>query len=69
MEDLKPCPFCGGENLKHADFGVFCMNTKCEAGIDFGHFFGSNEEESKCCKKAVAKAWNTRAEDKSNGNL
>jgi len=59
---LKPCPFCGGSELLHADSGVWCKNFECEASVDFGHFVGGNEEESRICKETVAKAWNRRAE-------
>ena len=63
MSDLKPCPFCGGTNLKHLDCGVFCMNTKCEGGVDFGHFLGGDDNESARCKRVVAEAWNQRVDD------
>lgn len=62
-DELKPCPFCGGIDLTHSDAGVWCNNTKCEGGIDFGHFIGFDEASSAECKAAVAKAWNTRSEN------
>ena len=59
--ELKPCPFCGGTDLLHADYGVYCKNFNCEGNVDFGHFCGGDEKESIECKKAVAAAWNKRA--------
>ncbi len=60
MEELKPCPFCGGTELIHAVNGVYCKNFECEGNVDFGHFCGRNEEENQTCKDTVAKAWNNR---------
>ncbi len=58
MEELKPCPFCGGENLKiedgYADCGCWVECCTCGANNPFRH--GTHSE-------AFA-AWNTRAKDK-----
>jgi len=54
---LKPCPFCGGNNLKIWDNSVECVNPDCGAsGPDLGHCVGA-----KCRIEAIA-AWNTRAD-------
>lgn len=61
MSDLKPCPFCGGKAVQKSDAMIWCENTtSCGGQIDFGHFFGGNDEESKQCREAVAEAWNRR---------
>lgn len=55
MNDLKPCPFCGGTDIDGTwDNGVFCENINCEGQIDFGHWTGEG------AKEAVHEAWNTR---------
>ena len=60
MNDLKPCPFCGGTDIGISDNCVWCKNFNCEGNIDFGHFLGANDKESKLCREAVAEAWNKR---------
>ncbi len=56
--ELKPCPFCGCDNLKIWDNSVECVNPNCGAsGPDLGHCVGA-----KCRTEAIS-AWNTRAID------
>ncbi len=62
-KDLKPCPFCGGTNLKVWDNCVCCMDWPCGGNIDFGHFIGYDKKSSKECQDAVSKAWNTRVKE------
>jgi len=52
--ELLPCPFCGGIDLKVFDNAVCCMNNKCEAGNDLGHCVGPE------CRALAIKYWNTR---------
>lgn len=57
-EELKPCPFCGGEvGVDYSDFNRFyeicCSNLDCIAIVSIDH-----KEKSKAIK-----AWNTRVSD------
>ena len=57
-DELKPCPFCGGEGciqrhefVGYTDtFGVVCLDCGCETRQFFTH------------KKAAVRAWNGRAD-------
>lgn len=60
MEELKPCPFCGGRAVVHVDGGVtvICTDCRCrtvilEDGIAQGRPTGSAVEH-------VIKKWNLR---------
>ena len=55
MAELKPCPFCGGQNInirkgKYA-WNIECYNADCGAYI------------TKVLKQTAIEAWNRRAED------
>ena len=62
--ELKPCPFCGGEAITGSQelgdchigiyFGVGCETTDCFAEFDIGECWYDTEQE------AII-AWNTRA--------
>ena len=60
MEELKPCPFCGGEAVikpwvDDIDcFCVGCLNEECHGEIQTDGEFGYHN------KKNAAEAWNTR---------
>ena len=59
MEELKPCPFCGGEAIlledwKDGNFIVGCANNDCIARPSGIPSFDNAEQ--------AVKAWNTRAE-------
>ena len=51
-EELKPCPFCGGDN-KHMDDCYIPMLIEC---VEREQFFDADYENK------LEKAWNTRAE-------
>jgi len=52
-EKLKPCPFCGSDNVRAWDNSVTCR--ECDAsGPDLGHCVGDK------CREASIVAWNTR---------
>lgn len=59
MEELKPCPFCGGEAIlledwKDGNFIVGCANNDCIVRLSGIPSFDNAEQ--------AVKAWNTRAE-------
>ena len=67
-EKLKPCPFCGSENLvfrfqrfngdrhEEAVCQIICRNCSVHAGYLF------HSDEDAMIKKITINAWNTRAE-------
>lgn len=57
MTELKPCPFCGGTNLKiKGGIGKYVSCLDCDNGA---HFPG---EGSTANENDAIEAWNTRAE-------
>ena len=57
MDELRPCPFCGGEAELYEDVGGYSVDcTVCGAGTSY---FGKGLPDAK--GRAVA-AWNRRAE-------
>lgn len=68
MKDLKPCPFCGGTNLKT---GAFCIDpgcyVECECGaqlyLEIAWEEGmTREEHDEACADALLAAWNRRGD-------
>ena len=62
MEELKPCPFCGGKaNIIQSDISYSIRCSKCGVGI-----FRPRMGESEWCAfhtiKETTDAWNRRAE-------
>lgn len=58
--ELKPCPFCGGEAVVHANDGVKVICRECGAsskGLVDGY---SQGRPNGSAIKGVVKAWNTR---------
>ena len=72
MEELKPCPFCGGKvkiEMFTVDYPVTCFDggykIEChECGIRFSESTRTmptcNKENDEKAKKIVAKRWNMR---------
>lgn len=57
MTELKPCPFCGGTNLKiKGGIGKYVRCLDCDNGAHFP------ERGSTANEGDAIKAWNTRAE-------
>lgn len=63
MEQLKPCPFCGGEAVIHVENGVMVTCTECECrtitvmdGIFAGRYTNTAVKNSIC-------RWNRRVND------
>ena len=66
-EEMKPCPFCGGEaemliGMHHfSDAKVSCKNCSAESGLfDESEGFERSDELAGRNADAAAKAWNTR---------
>jgi hypothetical protein len=65
--ELKPCPFCGGTNLKAGAFSVSAdcyIRCECGANIELEVPWGKMnvKEHDEACRQALEKAWNRRAE-------
>jgi len=54
-EELKPCPFCGGDDLLIYTNEIWCK--KCDAGIHGGDYGEKTQQ-------IVIEQWNTRTNDK-----
>ena len=67
MTELKPCPFCGGNNLYfvkvdqhgYETVGIFCNACKQTITLEENEWEGDNGESR---NKAI-QAWNRRAEE------
>lgn len=67
MEDLKPCPFCGSDDIRVCAFEISpecyieCCN--CGARIDAEIPWGDSDiqEHDNACLKALRKLWNRRS--------
>ena len=72
MEELKPCPFCGGKAVikavnKSYGFTIWCQCKECSAKTE-GYCPDINNEDNSLesiekCKNKAAKAWNRRMND------
>lgn len=71
-EELKPCPFCGGEAVikavnKNYGFTIWCQCQKCGAKTE-GYCPNTNNEDATIdnienCKNRALEQWNRRAND------
>ena len=67
MKDLKPCPFCGSDDIRACAFEISpecyieCCN--CGARIDAEIPWGDSDiqEHDNACLKALRKLWNRRS--------
>lgn len=56
--ELKPCPFCGGEEISEAYHKMFSMDVRCT--IKCMNCMG---EMTRSTKKKAEQAWNRRAKN------
>lgn len=67
MDELKPCPFCGGTNITMGAYSIApeChIECECGAGIELIVNFDAEmsvEEHDDLCAMELAMAWNRRA--------
>ena len=71
-EELKPCPYCGGEAVikavnKNYGFTIWCQCQKCGARTE-GYCPNTNNEDATIdnienCKNRALEQWNRRAND------
>lgn len=71
-EELKPCPFCGGEAVikevnKNYGLTIWCQCPKCGAKTE-GYCPNTNNEDKTIdnienCKNRALEQWNRRAND------
>lgn len=74
-EELKPCPFCGGEAVIKAvnrNYGltIWCQCLKCDARTK-GYCLDTNNEDATIdnienCKNRALEQWNRRVNDEAN---
>lgn len=61
MEELKPCPFCGSENVYGIEFKVLpVMQVECKdcgVDVDFGY---SKRKTKQAVRNNTIRLWNTR---------
>ena len=67
MAELKPCPFCGGTDIRMItsvfDTDIFC--AECHGSMTRASFFYKSclAEAKESHEKEAIEAWNRRAED------
>ena len=63
MDELKPCPFCGGKAVLYAsENGICVICFKCEARSTV-RMDSLNYSSPTCATKDVIEAWNRRADN------
>lgn len=75
MDDLKQCPFCGGETTLWSNYGkfgyfVYCKCDVCDATsrtFTIGDSLPEDWEEMTASRKAIG-AWNRRCSDAEQDN-
>ena len=66
--ELKPCPFCGGKDIRkmttHSYCEIWCYDCLAgmTRGLNMGKYDSLAESEADCGVEAI-EAWNRRAED------
>lgn len=67
MNELKPCPFCGGKARIYASelgIRVMCTGCCCQTGTytDFDHFFWE-DANNKDALEIIVERWNRRVKN------
>lgn len=64
MEELKPCPFCGGNDINIYEFKTLPAMTivcdNCGVDIDFRY---SKRKTKQAVRNNTVKLWNTRSKN------
>ncbi len=70
MDELKPCPFCGGEaellrdgNGTWGGYKIYCNGEYCTAMMSSFTFREGDKEAEEVDRKTIIEAWNRRAGD------
>lgn len=68
-DELKPCPFCGGDvkynfNIELEPDGIYCLH--CHVMLKFPKVISRNCENMGVAMEKMAEVWNRRAEKKIN---
>ena len=71
MDELKPCPFCGSDDIyltfrQEHWFGtkeplIFCNSCKAEVSVEDDSPYTDIEKDYEYRREKVAEAWNRRA--------
>lgn len=69
-DKLKPCPFCGGNNISMSAFSIApecyieCQDcgASISSSVSWGKFM-SEKKHDKLCAKKLTKKWNRRADN------
>ena len=69
MDEVKPCPFCGGKEMSMSAFGIspdcFIMCESCgafmEKEVPWNGMTPKQHDEE--CKRVLTEAWNRRVSD------
>lgn len=75
MDELKPCPFCGGTNITMGAYSIAPeCHIECECGARIELIVNFNaemsvEEHDDLCAMELTKAWNQRAQQQDNKPL
>ena len=63
MDELKPCPFCGGKAKLYVHDGVRVLCTKCGAtSMSLEDYYNGLDIKSNAVRDVIA-AWNRRVND------
>ena len=63
MDELKPCPFCGGEGELTGEVRAFVKCTRCRVRGNSFRFILQDEDSRNEAVESAIKAWNRRAGD------
>lgn len=63
-EELKPCPFCGGDGeIMRSGHSIYALCTECNSvGMSVNIFYCRSNDEVEYQKELLIDQWNARAE-------